>query len=120
MDAGAEGWPVTCQHAVQNIGVGDAIQANTSADDAADREETQAKAEDVDEHDTGPKDWRADSDEGANHRAVVERRRAMRCGDDAGRDADGERDREGGETELSGDRLVGPDGVAEIERESGL
>src|SRR5215207_183801 len=130
MQAGAEGRPVARQQAIQDIGVGDAIEANTSPNDAADREETQAKAEDVDEHDTGPEDRRADSDEGTNHRAVVERRSAMRCGDDAGRDANDERDHERGEaeldggakvlTELSGYRLVGPNGVAEIERESGL
>ena len=122
--------PIAGQHAVQDIGVGDVVETNAGADDAADGEETEAKAEDVDEHDPGPEDGRADADEGDQHRAVVERRGAMRRGNDAGRDADDERDHQRGGTELdrgaeeltelTGDRLVGPDGVAEIEREGGL
>ena len=106
------------------------VEADAGADDAADGEEAEAKAEDVDEHDPGPEDGRADADEGDDHRAVVERRRAVDRGDDAGRDADDERDHERGGAELdrgpeelaqlTGDRLVGADRVAEIEREGGL
>src|SRR5829696_7584001 len=102
VQAGAKSRPISGQRAVQNIGVGDAIEVDAGADDAADWEDAKTKAEDVDEDDPGPEDGGADADEGHDHRAVVERGRAMRRGDDAGRDADDERDHEGGGAELDG------------------
>src|SRR5215207_901540 len=115
MQAGAESRPIAGQYAVQDIGVGDAVEA---------------KAQDVDEDDAGPEDGSADADESHHHRAVVEQGGAMRRRNDAGRDADEERDHKGGGTEfdrgaeelakLTGDGLGGADGVAKIEREGGL
>ena len=62
MQAGAERRPIAGQHAVEDIGVGDVVETDAGADDAADGEETEAKAEDVDEHDPGPEDGGADAD----------------------------------------------------------
>src|SRR4051812_34912579 len=130
VQAGAERRPIAGQHAVEDIGVGDVVETNAGADDAADGEEPEAEAEDVDEHDSSPEDGCADADEGHDHRAVVEQRGTMGRRDHAGGDADDKCDDEGSGaeldrcseelTKLTGDRLVGTDRVTKIEREGGL
>src|SRR5215204_2165093 len=117
VQAGAERRPVAGQHAVQDIGIGDPVETNAGADDAADGEESQAKAQDIDQHDSSPENGGADTDQRYQHRAVIERRGTMRRRDDAGRDTDDEGDHEGGDaeldrrakelTKLTGDGLVG-------------
>ena len=88
------------------------------------------EAQQVDQHDPGPEDGRADADQREDHRAVVERRGAVRRGDHAGRDADDQGDQQRGDAQLdrgaeelaqlAGDRLVGAHRVAEIEGEGRL
>src|SRR5688500_19092358 len=100
VQAAAKGRPVARQDAVQNRGIGDAIETDAGADDTADREDAEPKAEDVDEHDPGPENRCTDADEGDDHRTVVERPGTVDRRNNAGRDADDERDDQRGHAEL--------------------